>query len=405
MIKSRGKIDDTLAAMFTNIAYTADYLFYAHLIGQCDIVISEVLPAPAGVAFKLDHYVLYINPSYFDKYTLLERLAILKHEMLHILLDHVVRQDERDSLMWNFATDCALNQLIDKTHLPENCILPESLSEQLKVHVPSNESGEHYYELIKDTIQKNNNCSCSTTSTSFDGLEQFDDHSTWQTSTGDKELVQDITKRMIEKSQSETIKGNGTIPSECADWIAIYTRKSELNWKKVLRGIVGNKHIGRRSTIMRSDRRFPQREELRGKVKDRMFNLLVISDVSGSMSTEAIAQTLSEVQHICDVTKTDVNLIQVDSIAYAPEKLSKKTKNFKRNGIGGTMLYSAIDMAKKHNVDYQAVVVLTDGYLDINDIEQFKSLNMKVIWLIAHNGNESSNFNEGKMQSFKLKGN
>ena len=127
----RGKLNDTLAAMFSNIEYRSDYLFYAHMIGQCSIKIDETLPAPAGVAFSIDHYNLYINPKEFDKFKLVSRLAILKHEMFHILYGHLDRTEGRVHLPWNYATDCALNQHCNEEHLPDNCVNPKTLGEML----------------------------------------------------------------------------------------------------------------------------------------------------------------------------------------------------------------------------------------------------------------------------------
>jgi predicted metal-dependent peptidase len=154
---------------------------------------------------------------------------------------------------------------------------------------------------------------------------------------------------------------------------------------------------------MRLDRRFPSREDLRGKVKDRTFDLLVVADVSGSMSHDALISTIGEVRHICDVTKTDVDLIQVDTFAHDPEKLSKKTKILERKGTGGTYLSAALDKANEHGLNYNAVVVVTDGGLLSSDVSKFRALNKKIIWLIESNGYILDEMNEGKMQSFILK--
>lgn len=396
----RGKLDDTLAAMFSNIEYRDSYLFYAHMIGQCSIKIDESMSAPAGVMFKTDHYNLYINPNLFDEYKLLERLAILKHEMLHILYAHIQRIDDREHMPWNISTDCALNQQIDESHLPEGCILPKILSKMIGNDVPRNKSAEFYYELLKAENDKQSQEDGeygeeNTPST-------IDNHEMWQESDGDPDLQKDMTKKMIEKAQEETIKGKGNVPDACSDWLQIFTRKSEVNWKKVLRGIVGNKRVGKRTTIMRSDRRFPNRTDLRGKTKERKFNLLVIADVSGSMSDNALLTTLSEVRNICDITKTDVDLIQIDTDAYEPEKLSKKMKLIERKGHGGTLLSPALEKAKEHKIDYQAVIVLTDGGLWNNDTKPFKELNKKVMWLIEKDGKILPEMDEGLMKSFKL---
>ena len=411
MAMNRGKLDDTLAAMFSNVEYRDTYLFYAHMIGQCSVKLREDIPAPAAVAFVIDHYNLYINQELFDKYTLKERLAILKHEMLHILGNHVSpdgRREDRVMLPWNFATDCAINQLVDNTHLPENCVTPKTLGELLGINVPPNKSSEFYYDLLKQEAdklpEKSKDDGEGADGQDGDGSPQLmDDHGTWSESVGDSELQQDITKKMIDKSQNETIKGKGKVPSECSEWLELHSRPNEVNWKRILRGIVGNKRVGRRSTIMRHDRRFPGREDLRGKTKDRMFNLLVICDVSGSMSDASINAVLGEVRYICDVTKTEVDMIQIDSRAYTPEKLSKKTKVITRKGYGGTMLSPALEMAKQHNIDYQAIVVLTDGGLWGEDEISFAATKKKVIWLIEPNGSILDWMNSGRMQACQLK--
>ena len=404
-MQTRGKLDDTLAAMFSNIEYRDSYLFYAHMIGQCSIKIDNEMAAPAGVAFSVDHYNLYINPNLFDEYCLNERLAILKHEMLHILNRHVDRMEDRLHMAWNFATDCAINQMIDSDHLPERCVTPETLAKMMEQPIPYNNSSETYYDMILDKVKENiekKQQGSEGEGGDPDEPQLMDSHDTWEQSTGDPELQRDMTKKMIEKSQEETIKGKGAVPAECSDWLELHTRRSQVNWKKILRGIVGNKRVGKRPTVMRQDRRFPTREDLRGKTRNRTFNLLVIADVSGSMTDDDLLSTLGEVQHICSVTKTNVDLIQVDSEAFPPEKLTAKTKTIQRKAAGGTYLNSALHMAKQHNLDYQAVVVLTDGGLWDDDIDYFEAINKRIIWLVCAGGQIHRRMNDKKMQACQL---
>lgn len=420
----RGAIDSTLAAMFTNQLYRGTYLFYAHIVGQCSIKIDHNMKHAAGVSYNVDHYNLHINPERFDVHDLEGRISIIKHEMLHILYGHLgIRSNGLVKKSWNIGADCALNQHINSDHLPKRAILPSIIAKYYKVKCPENQTAEFYYNLIQENPRPNSEPqdgdgegedgdgtegegedSEGTEGEDFElELEPFDDHGKWDESDGDPDLQQDITKNMIEKAQENTIKSKGNIPSEVNNWLTMHSRKSEIDWKKVLRGVVGNKRVGSRPTIMKSNRRFPNRSDLKGKVKDRSFNLLVVADVSGSMSDEAITSTLGEVRHICDITKTNVDLIQIDTRAYEPEKLTKSTKTVTRKGCGGTALFGAIEMAKKHNIDYQAVVVVTDGHLFGNDVSRFKSLKKKIIWLIEKTGNAGDELNTGKMKSFILK--
>lgn len=438
---NRGKLDDTLAAMFSNLTYAGDYLFYAHMIGQCSIKINHNLPAPAGVSFMRDHYNMYINPDGinvtleqavqtvekinddlifeengekmyrlykgFDHYTLEGRLAILKHEVLHIMLDHLGRFTGLDHKIANISADCAENQLINPNHLPKDAILPSTLAEQLEVKVPTNQTAEFYYELIKSAMKNKPNSKGASGESCDKIIEELlekllDSHDTWGESEGDPDLKKDLTKKMIEKSQLETIKSKGTVPSNISDIIALHNTKSKINWKNVLRRIVGNKRVGKRATIMRKNRRFPGRDDLRGVTKERSFNVLIIADVSGSMSQKAVVETVQEVKHICDITKSNIDLIQIDTIAHEPEKITKNTTFFNRKASGGTSLFPAIEKAQEYNIDYQAVIILTDGELYSNELEDFNTLNKKIIWLIEPSGKIMDGMNSGKMKAFKL---
>ena len=89
-------------------------------------------------------------------------------------------------------------------------------------------------------------------------------------------------------------------------------------------------------------------------------------------------------------------------MAYEPEKLSKKTRSITRRGGGGTYLSTALDKAREKKIDYQAVVVLTDGGLYHKDLSAFAELNKRVIWLVESSGTVPDRMNTGKMQAFKL---
>lgn len=405
---NREIFDTTIAAMFSNIEYSSNYLFYAHMIGQCSVKISDV-PAPAGVAYNIDHYDLYINPDIFSEYSLEERLFILKHEMMHILYNHVSRKDDRDHTLWNYATDCAINQFDTLGHVPEKCVTPRSMGDYLGKLVPSNESAEYYYSMFEenggdqqDSDSDGSGSDSQNNQQDPDKPEILDNHDLWEESIGDEELQNDITKKMIEKAQEETLKNNGRVPKQVSEALELFSRKSTVSWKKLLRNTVGNKKTNTRKTIMRQDRRFPKRKDLKGNVKDRTFELLVIADVSASMSECALLETLSEVKHICKMTNSNLNLIQVDTVAYPPEKFTSKTKIIQRKGQGGTLLNPALEMAKENKLGYNAVLVLTDGYLFDSDIQKFIELNKKVIWLIEKDGTMPDVLNTGLMKAVKI---
>jgi len=120
------------------------------------------------------------------------------------------------------------------------------------------------------------------------------------------------------------------------------------------------------------------------------------------MSNKSIMDTMAEVKHICDVTKSDIDMIQVDTEAFKPQKFDKKTTIFERKASGGTILSPAIEMAKQHNIDYQCIVVITDGYISEQDISAFEATRKRVVWLIERDGTINEKMKSGRMKAFKL---
>ena len=88
---------------------------------------------------------------------------------------------------------------------------------------------------------------------------------------------------------------------------------------------------------------------------------------------------------------------------FKPEQLKKNTRTIERKACGGTILHPALEMAEKHKLEYQAIVVTTDAYLDESDVRKFADTGKRVIWLIEADGADPMPImNSGKMQAFKL---
>lgn len=395
----RSGFEEAMGAMIVQSSpYCSQYLFYANMITQCAIHFKS-MQAPASVHFNLDHYVLSIDSDKFNAFPLEHRLGVLKHEMLHILGGHLIRFEDRENFQkWNFATDCAINQLIESSHLPSGCINPSNLPVKPSTKVPVKVNSEQYYDLIDDDQLPPEDGSGDGS-----GPQTLDDHSEWKNSKGTNETLQkDITKSMMEKAANETQKSRGNIPGEFSDWLDINSNSHQVSWQRVLRNLAGNKRVNTRRTIMRSDRRFPKREDLKGKTKDRMFNILLIGDESGSVSSTELIEGIAEVQNICKMTKSALDYIAIDTQAHAPIKITSTQRTFKRVASGGTNLHPALDMAAKHRIDFQAVVVITDGGLCSSDVAHFEAIGKRVIWLITSNGSPMTEMNNGLMSVYTL---
>jgi predicted metal-dependent peptidase len=413
-MSDRKAFDEAIANMsMVTSPYFKDYVFYMHLLAQCKVVFSESLQAAAGVGFKNDTYILCLNPAeviattpegveiqgFCSKMPIEQRIGILKHEMLHIALGHLIRvkDGDKDFKKYNIASDCALDQEIDRNHLPSYAIYPDNNFPTKETDVLWGQTAEYYYSIIDDEqIQQQD------AGEGQSGYGVIDDHSGWEEVESDPTLQQEMTKNMVEKAASEAQKSRGNLPVGYAAMIDNLIVRREVDWKQILRRIVGNKKANQRKTLLRRDRRLPFANWIKGKTKDRIFELAVISDVSGSVSDSALQEVWGEIIHICQLFNTPVNLIQVDTQPTDPEPLTKATKTLTRKACGGTYLSPAISKLRQTKTDFDALVVTTDGYLHESDVEPFYKLNKPVIWLIESTGEIMAEMTKGKMRAVKL---
>jgi predicted metal-dependent peptidase len=387
--------------------YTADYIFYMYMVSQCRIKFDPELPAPAAVNFEYDHFNLFINLDQWSTLLLDHRVGILKHEMLHLLYQHIFRKEDRIHENFNFAADCAENQQIKREHLPTGAVLPDTLAKLLTkqsgktVKVPPNLSAEDYYDLIMKVVNENPD-KFPSRAMAGNGDSDVDDHGKWEEGKGDPNIAKNMAKAMLDKAADQTQKSRGNLPSEYAQLVELLGATPKVRWQQVLKKVAGNKRVDAVRTFYKPNRRLPDMMHVKGTVKDRKYDLLVVADVSGSVSNEELLYGLNEIQHISRLTGTATKLVQVDTDAYPPENIGSKVRSFKRKAAGGTNLHPALEMANNHGINYNAIVVITDGYLCTSDINVFANTGKKVIWLLTEMVEQGS-FNQGKMQSFQLK--
>jgi len=410
----RKNIDETLSNMYISENYKQTTLFYAHMLAQVNIKMENI-SAPAGVSYELDHYNLYINDELFGKYNLNDRIFILIHEMLHILMGHLNMREFDNKELANIAHDTAINQLIPNLEIPNDALLPSS---ECYDNAKVKESSEYYYNLLVDKFNKSgstNNIkdnklekSNNTKSNTYDiEYNKLDTHETWskaQETEFSEDLMNDVTSKMIEHAIFETQKSRGNLPADIEKMINMFYKKPQVDWKKVLRKIIGSRKVGKRSTIMKKPRRFKNRPDLKGITKNRSFNLVCIVDISGSMSDSEILTGLNEVSNICKTNNTMMKVIQVNIEVKKDsfEEFTKNTKIFTRKGAGGTYIASAVKYLHENKIQYDALLCISDMMIEnVPEDKYWKSVRTPVLWLTSHQIPKWNKWNKHRV--FKLK--
>src|SRR5271166_1879980 len=279
-------------------------MFYAEVVASMRRVSNPHIPI-AGVCVK-DQIELHINHPAFEALSLKERTAVLKHECEHILRNHIVRMqemapdvykkgsDEIDSLIngarhkvMNIAADCAVNSHV--RGLPENCIIPELFE------LPNNQTVEWYLQSLKDNEKLKN-------------ITEFDDHSLWDESDGNKDILKEKIRQAVNKAANRT-RAAGKM-SHSDELLVSELNKSVVNWKEQLRRFVARAIESRlESSKKKRNRRygimFP------GSVKVEELHIGVAIDTSGSVSDEALTQFMTEINAISRYAK--VTVVEADS--------------------------------------------------------------------------------------------
>lgn len=237
--------------------------------------------------------------------------------------------------------------------------------------------------------------------------QSFDDHSKMYESDElfNQDLAKEITKDIIKKSVESTLISNGDLPVNISDVLNLFSRKSEIDWKKEIKKLLGSRKVNKIKKFNRTSRRFQDNPEIKGTTKEYQNDVLCILDASGSVDDNSIIKLLSEIKNVCTQCKSDVTLIQIDTVACEPEKITNKTTVFKREKFGGTVLFPAFEKAFENKIKFNTVIICTDGMLfnkDIKNIIEMCKKGIQIIWLIEKNGKVMDEMKLYNQKIFKI---
>jgi len=115
------------------------HAFVGHLIQMLNRRIDLSVDT-AAVGVIQNKYTLFVNPFFYSAMPIEETIAVLRHEVYHLLNDHLKRVKDREPRLWNVAADMAINPFIP--NLPKFD------------HKKAVEYAMEKYGLSKDDVQK-----------------------------------------------------------------------------------------------------------------------------------------------------------------------------------------------------------------------------------------------------------
>jgi predicted metal-dependent peptidase len=181
---------------------------YYTFLNMSNIKFTEEIPtlSISREAETEEHYLLKINPKFWESSTKIQKLFFISHECLHVMLSHLTRLREMaknknfNMELMNIAADLCVNEIlirhykfirsdvdIDNTLIWLDKVFPDQ-------EVPYGMNMEYYYDLLMNK-QKNMDNPLSVYG------KMADDHGSWFNLSDDviKEIIQQLDKSELEK--------------------------------------------------------------------------------------------------------------------------------------------------------------------------------------------------------------
>ena len=357
--------------------------FYSRILRSLNKVETTEIPTAGVTCTDEGDLTLYWNRSFLAGLTKQQINGLLKHECLHLVFGHTTDRRKDPHIIWNYATDLAINSTIPFNELPKGGFVPGKRLPNLEkeqLDMMSQEDVEHYSNMsnLIESLEPN-----KTSEYYFSVLENnevikkelerqevgskvcfgFDDHEGWDNLNEEakeqiKAKIKEISKEALQEASE---RGWGSLPANIARDIKKLYEKS-IKWTAILKRFCGfTKKNDRISSIKRVNRKYPHVHP--GIKKDYKPMIAVYLDESGSVSDAMLSKFYSEIDSLSK--NTDFYVYKFDAeVDDENGFLWKKGQKVKlnRTKVGGTCFQAVTDHANKNKKKFDGYIIFTDGY-------------------------------------------
>ena len=315
---------------------------------------DDTLPTAAT-----DGKSLFINPTFFMKLSVDERLFLLLHETLHVCLLHMARLSTRNMRKWNIAADYVINVVL----VERGFVMPKG---GLLNYKYSGMYSEQVYKLLTDEEAEN-------TPVDMD-LRKGNDS---------EEAVKEMEDIIIRASIQSKESGDkpGTIPGEIQLFLD-NLKQPKLPWNRLLQRYLHAK-VNSDYTFTRPNRRFFPAYHLPSLYSEGLSDIAIAVDISGSVADAEFAQFVAEAHSILKRMKPEkITVVQFDTEIKAVHTVKSVMELMKIpfKGRGGTAIEPVMAWAQLNRP--KVLLIFTDGGFHFHNSNKPKS---NVLWLIHNN--------------------
>jgi predicted metal-dependent peptidase len=394
----------------------------------------------AGVSKQGINTQLAINPHFWEGLSSQYRVGILKHELLHIAMQHLTLRDRyTHKRLFNIAADLEINQFIDRAYLPggnypskeayekDTGIFIESIKERLEkgeltkekareeilkipmrvlfledfkeLNLEPKKGTDYYYKKLLESMDQNGESSCDALNSALGKGNPHPGEAPWTHKTWDEfDSLSEAEKKMVQKQidyqlkeiADQVSKSRGTVPGELKNYIDSLNAEEppKFDWKGYLRRFTGGSiKTYTKKTRRKPSKRFAGSPGLRVKTKK---HILVGIDTSGSVSDDELVEIFHEIHHMYK-TGAEVTVIQCDTaISNIASYRKPEDGKIKVHGRGGTDFQPVVDYYNEHQREFSCLIYLTDGEAPAPS----PRARGRMLWVLTSKSQETDRFSE-----------
>lgn len=401
--------------------------FFGHFFTGILKDVSEQTESISLSMSRKEMLKLVVNQNYWrgplttpdPEETKLLRYGAIKHQILHLVLKHMMRVHEfGNKRLFHLASDLSANQYINKNELTEDAITLDMFPD---FKLERQQSIDYYYKQLAGELDNIESCkSCKgedgeESEDSQDGEDgegddeededdpnlnpsqnqlqklmndmkniHIEQHKMWEqvermTNAERKMLDAFINDAIINTMNRVKNKNYGNLPAGLQQYIDLLLEslKPNVNWRRVLRLFAASSsRTYLKNTIRKPSKRYGTTPGIKIKRKQK---LLVAIDTSGSVQDDELREFFGEIYHIWKLG-AEIFIVECDTDIHNKYPYKGVPPNV-ISGRGGTDFNAPIYFA---NDDYipDAIVYFTDGYGGTPEVHP----RMPILWMITGQG-------------------
>jgi len=310
--------------------------FFATLLLGTPLVETKDIPTAATDGRKI-----FYNPDFIDSMPVSQIQFVLAHEVGHMMYEHPMRNGDRIHRVFNMAADYAMNQLLvdDGFDMPSSGLIDSKYIGM---------SAEQIYPLLIKDME--------------DGKPQPEDgmgNDLMEPGTAAEQAEAKSQMRRMVAQAATAARMAGKFSAGLAKFVD-QVLNPVVPWQDLLRDYMTRTNKDDESWRHRN-RRF-HNVYLPARHSERMGEIVIIVDTSGSIGQKELDQVAAEITSIADTVKPElIRVVYVDTEVAGEETFEcGEAIKLTPQGGGGTDMVVGLEHVSKY--DPEVVILITDGY-------------------------------------------